>query len=604
MRVFRICWSIVGSLGVAAGVAAEVAQAPRSPYDIAFSADGAMLAVSDHTAGAVVLIDVAHAEIRNELPARGAPAGLAWSADGTRLYVAEYTAGSVAEFDATSGKLRRRLRLGGWPHGLSLLPADETLAVTDAALAALTLVDLHDFQASLRRPVQRQPFAGAVTPDGTVAIVSNHLPGGEATDPQQAAAVSIIDLAEDGIRIDVRLPAGSSNLRDLVLDQAGRFAFVAHTLGRTNLPTSQIERGWINTNAISIIDVQERLLAGTFLLDDLLEGAANPWGLALAPDGRQLWVTISGTHQLATVNLTGMLTLLEEKPQAGTEDLAALSRRGLVERLTLPGNGPRGIDVSPDGTTLAIAMYFSGSVVLVDAEEMKVRAVVELPGGPALDAERLGERIFHDALYCKQNWLSCATCHSDGRVDGLNWDLLNDGLGNPKNARSLLWSDRTPPVMSRAVRASMTVASAAGFRHIAFQRIEESDLEAVRAYLRSLEPVPSPYLESDGALSVAAARGKALFERPAVRCLDCHAAPLYTNLKTYNVGTRGDLDQADAFDTPTLVELWRTAPYLHDGSAATLREVLLERNRQDKHGKTTHLSDSEIDDLLAYLLSL
>ena len=69
--------------------------------------------------------------------------------------------------------------------------------------------------------------------------------------------------------------------------------------------------------------------------------------------------------------------------------------------------------------------------------------------------------------------------------------------------------------------------------------------------------------------------------------------------------TARDFDRgATAFDTPTLVELWRTAPYLHDGSAATVREVLIDRNKQDAHGKTSHLKPAEISDLVEYLLSL
>jgi cytochrome c peroxidase len=70
-----------------------------------------------------------------------------------------------------------------------------------------------------------------------------------------------------------------------------------------------------------------------------------------------------------------------------------------------------------------------------------------------------------------------------------------------------------------------------------------------------------------------------------------------TSLKSYDVG-------AGALDTPTLVEIWRTAPYLHDGSAATLREVLTTANPNDRHGKTSHLSSAQIDDLAAYLESL
>jgi cytochrome c peroxidase len=72
-----------------------------------------------------------------------------------------------------------------------------------------------------------------------------------------------------------------------------------------------------------------------------------------------------------------------------------------------------------------------------------------------------------------------------------------------------------------------------------------------------------------------------------------------------DVGTAGDRDRGAAgFDTPTLVELWRNPPYLHDGSAATLREVLLDHNRDDRHGATRELGSAEIDDLVKYLLSL
>src|ERR1035437_3846129 len=73
----------------------------------------------------------------------------------------------------------------------------------------------------------------------------------------------------------------------------------------------------------------------------------------------------------------------------------------------------------------------------------------------------------------------------------------------------------------------------------------------------------------------------------------------------YNVGTRRGFDRpADKFVTPALIELWRTAPYLHDGSAATVRDVLTTRNPRDRHGKTSNLTGKEIEDLCAYLLSL
>jgi len=68
-------------------------------------------------------------------------------------------------------------------------------------------------------------------------------------------------------------------------------------------------------------------------------------------------------------------------------------------------------------------------------------------------------------------------------------------------------------------------------------------------------------------------------------------------LKTHDVGTGKDLDKDQRFDTPTLVEIWRTAPYLYDGRAYTIEEVLTTFNPGDKHGVTSNLTEAEIKDL-------
>jgi len=51
------------------------------------------------------------------------------------------------------------------------------------------------------------------------------------------------------------------------------------------------------------------------------------------------------------------------------------------------------------------------------------------------------------------------------------------------------------------------------------------------------------------------------------------------------------------------VEVWRTAPYLHDGRAVTVREVLTKFNQGDSHGRVSHLSEDEISDLIEYVLT-
>lgn len=586
---------------------AGAAQPWNSPLRAAWSPDGQTLAVSDHTACQVVLLD-RDGKITRRLSVKGNPTGLAWSADGSNLYVAQYGAAAVAVIDPAQGQVTRHLPAAKYPRGLALLDANRLL-VADQAMHKVDVMNPADGKAAPSVHVLRQPFDISVVPGGQRVLVSNLLPDGNADDPSYSGAVSMIDLQNGNKRIDFRLPAGSSAVRYTAVSADGKTGFVVHIVGRTNLPTTQLERGWVNTNALSVLDLAGGKVIATVLLDHPMQGAADPWGLAIGDEGRALWVTISGTHRLLRIDLPGLMKLLNDEKtnrESLVNDLAALYRNNLISRIDLPGNGARGLAASPDGKQLAITLYYSGKVILADAKNGEIRKVVPLgPDRPVeKDLVRYGEQLFHDANYCFQNWLSCATCHPDGRVDGMNWDLLNDGLGNPKNAKSMVLSFKTPPAMITGVRADMQTAVAAGFRHIQFRQVDDSVIEAVSTYLRSLEPLPSPYLEPNGELSAAAKRGKAVFMDKKVGCATCHPAPLYTDLQLHNVGTRGPLDRVDGFDTPTLVEMWRSGPFLHDGSAKNLHDVLIKHNPDDRHGHTSHLNEQQLQDLIAFLRSL
>jgi len=606
----------------------------RSPVGVAFSPDGTMLAVSDRTAGCLCLVDVAGKKVAREVPLKGQPTGVAWSADGKTVYVAERDAGTVAEVDAAAGKVARRFGVGPRPMGVALAPKQGLLVACNTVTDDVSLVDLASGKEQKRIRLLHQPFFAAVTPDESMAVVGNLLPLGSAADPQTAASVSLVDLGAMACVGHVKMPGGSTALRGIAVTPDGRWAYAVHTVGRTTLPTTQLERGWVNTNAMSVIDLKAKAHHATLLLDRLSEGAADPWGVALARDGQTIWITLSGVHQVARVDLAGLHLLLAGQPlpkgQGGpsgyipdiwseirkdpakradlVNDLAALYGAGLVRRTPVGAKGPRGIDISPDGKTLAVAVYFAGEVVLTDPATGRVSARIPVGKQPEPDEIRLGERHFHDATMCFQHWLSCATCHpEEARADGMNWDLLNDGLGNPKNARSLILSHATPPVMSRSVRPKMEVAVAAGFHHIQFYQAGDEAIDAVSTYLRSLKPEPSPHRKADGGLTDAARRGKELFEGKA-GCAACHPAPLFTDREAYDVGTAYELDRSKTFDgkfdTPTLLECYRTAPYLHSGKAVTLKDVLTTFNKEDKHGRTSGLSEQEIDDLVAYLLAL
>ena len=151
----------------------------------------------------------------------------------------------------------------------------------------------------------------------------------------------------------------------------------------------------------------------------------------------------------------------------------------------------------------------------------------------------------------------------------------------------------------------MEVAVEKGFLFIQFVKADVSELDAVRAYLRAEKYIPSPFgRKGDGTLTAGAARGKKVFSK--ANCDMCHPAPLYTDKDKYNVGTptKRNLPTTKEFDTPSLIELYRTAPYLHDGRAATIEDVITKYNPKNEHGETLGLSKQELADLVEFLKSL
>ena len=206
----------------------------------------------------------------------------------------------------------------------------------------------------------------------------------------------------------------------------------------------------------------------------------------------------------------------------------------------MPGSGATSLDRDPSraGTRGPIpppSAYSAYSAV--SAGDLVSLSALAVP-----DSRRLGERWFHDATISHQSWQSCASCHPDGRADGLNWDLLNDGTGNPKNTKSLVWSHRTPPAMSHGVRGTAEKAVRSGLRNILFALRPETEAVAIDEYLKALRPVPSPY-RVGGEFSEAARRGQRIFEDAKVGCTQCHPAPLFTDQKSYAVGTANGQDR-------------------------------------------------------------
>ena len=151
--------------------------------------------------------------------------------------------------------------------------------------------------------------------------------------------------------------------------------------------------------------------------------------------------------------------------------------------------------------------------------------------------------------------------------------------------------------MITGIRPDAETAVRAGFEFIQFMQVDDSISSAVDAYLKSLDAIPSPHLIK-GKMSTMASKGKEVFE--IYGCAECHPGPYYTDLKKHTMGIPGAYDRQSTWDTPTLVEIWRTGPYLHDGRCASLEEVF----SREKHGLEKEIDADDLYQLIAYLLSL
>ena len=471
------------------------------------------------------------------------------SKDGATLYVCNRYKGTVSEIDASTGELLREVS------------------------------------------VLREPCAATLSADGKTLFVNNFLPAQRADVDYVAAAVSVIDCSTFTKIKDIQLCNGSNALRGITSSHDGRYVFISHNLGRFQVPTSQLQQGWMNTNAISVIDAEKQQYIGAFTVDEPDRGAGGVWDIACSE--QYLVVSQSGTHDVSIIDYNALTERIQGYGDYTMLDHDLYFLRDIRSRVAIYGNGPRNMALKEG--VVYIPTYFSDTLNIIDIAQQSVTSLSYNPGRIESAVDR-GEKAFNDAALCYQNWQSCNGCHpGQGRADAMNWDLMNDGIGNPKNCKSMLYAFQTPKCMISGIRDHAGLAVRAGYKFIQFCDVEESVATDVDEYLRSLKPLPSPYLV-DGELSAKAQQGKRIFEKH--NCAACHSGEYYTDMRTHRIGD--NVEFAQGWDTPTLVEVWRTAPYLFDGRAATMFDLFYEY----RHGIDGKISRKDAEALAEYVNSL
>lgn len=523
-------------------------------------------------------------------PLSETPTGLAVL--NNKAYITTFeTKGELQIIDLNTGVVEAKIPTGSGACYPAFSPDKKHIYVCNQFANTVSEIDLATNKVVRTVNVVREPVSTVFSNDGKFLFVSNYLPAQRADADYVACSISVIDMKKFNKVKDILLANGSNALRGICITPDNKYIYASHNLGRYTVPTSQLQQGWMNTSAFSIVDVEDQKYMGSVVTDEPERGAAGIWDIVCDEDA--IYTAHSGTHEVSVIDHKAMRDKFVKYPHKEVLDYDLNFLYNIRQRIPLEGNGPRKL-LLRDGKLMS-QTYFTDIFNTLDTETLEVSAVNMNPNRIE-SSSNTGERVFNDAVHCFQNWQSCNGCHpGDARIDAMNWDLMNDGVGNPKNCKSLLFSHVTPPSMISGIRETAEAAVVAGFRFIQFYELDPELAEHVNDYLKSLKPVPSPYLV-DGKLSEKAKEGRKVFEK--LKCGDCHNGPYFTDQKMHRIGQ--DIEFEKGWDTPTLREVWRTAPYLFDGRAATMEEVF----SVHKHGIDQKVSKKDIEALTEYVNSL
>lgn len=552
-----------------------------------------------------------------------------------QVFVADRRGGRVLRVDAPDASTltaSTALELGE-PHGLALSPDGATLYVTTVADHELVAVATDTMKVQWRTELRAEPRGVAVSANGNEATVG-FLSGG---------SLATVDLAKAGKSVKWR----TLNPRDRVEIEEEeedwgegemiQFAVVREARTRFQVPTDQGRRQARNVFGVAYVGhgmvaaphqlstPQMKRIPSADMVDsygggpETIPAIVHRLALVATPgrDDAKTGFTEISVHQpraLAYDSNSDTLFLAgygDDRVVAVADVSQPTAYGAWVATPRTKGGpnacGPDGLLV--DGDSVWVHCELSRKVMrltpaefdLDDKEWKQEKAGVMV--GPQLaaslrpaDVEK-GAELFRrgrDRRMSDLGVMACASCHPEGRQDGLSWRLGKSILQTPMLAGRVVG---TAPYKWSGGDKSLK----ASFKHTVMRlggtpdNISKSEFDALVAYVESLPKPEAPTLTD----AKAVARGRKLFNGD-LDCIACHNGDKLTDGGQYPFASRGLAET----DTPSLVGLAHTAPYYHDGSAGDLYALLTDKGNVHDMADVSGLDKAQIADLVAYLHSL
>ncbi|HWR51198.1 MAG TPA: beta-propeller fold lactonase family protein [Bryobacteraceae bacterium] len=565
----------------------------------------------------VVIVDTATRMVAGEVAVGGMPQDVAFSPDGARAFVSNRHEDTVSVVDTAARKVIATVKVGDSPHGLLTDKAGKLLYVLNTSSEDISVVDTASLQSTKTLSASRGPWSAAMSPDGLQILVTNMLARFSGLRRPFVSEVTQIE-TERAVIEDRRIVDGANLMMGVDWHPSGKFAFA--TLNRTKslVPMTRLMQGWTITNGLAVIWRDGEV--NQVLLDEPNMGFADATDVAFTPDGRYALVTSAGTNRVAVVDVAKVIGLLRRATKHDRERVIP-NHQGYPTEFVMKHidvkNSPRGVLVSPNGKTAYVANSLDDSLSVIDLTKMEADGRIDLGGPAVITKRRTGERLFNSANITFRKQHACHSCHPDGNVDAITYDIEGDGIGvSPVDNRTLRGILDTAPFKWEGTNPSLQRQCGARLS-VFFTRLtpfSPEELSALDSYITTIERPPNRYRALGAQLTPAQRRGKAAFERTMTndgrmipvenRCVTCHFPPYFTDRNLHDVGTRQPMDRTGKFDTPHLNNIYDSAPYLHNGMAATLEEIWTVYNPDDTHGVTNDMTKDQLNDLIEFVKTL
>ncbi|MBN1142786.1 MAG: beta-propeller fold lactonase family protein [Bacteroidales bacterium] len=590
-----------------------------SPFNLVASQDGQKLFVVAEEGNLLLVVDIGKEKVIKKVKVGNQPHSVVLNNDETLAYVSNQWSDNVSVIDLNRFEVIDTLSTGNGPAGIALSKNGEHLYVVNSYGSDISLIDLSMREEIRRFTAGNNPTGIAANPAGNLFYVTSRRTQGLPYDDTVSCELTVADDRVQRIveRKDIK---SAYMMENIAFTPSGDLLFMPMIRPKNNVPTVQVDRGWMMTNGFAVVEQKPNGRTIQLLVDEYNEYFADPFDMVITPDGKKGFISHSGVNAITVLDIEAIRKLISESSDELLQTYAnhlGISSRYVLKRI-LTGANPKGMTLSADGRKLYVAEHLEDRIAVINTESLETEKTIDLGGPGRITVARQGRRVLNNASGTFQNQYACYTCHPDVHEDGLVYNMASIDMGrNLANTQSLRDIGDTPPYKWNG--KNQTIYKQDGMRFSTVLTRNEpfayDDLDALVAYIITDNPNPPNLLYNPtGKLNAMQLRGKALFERthdmygkeiPEInRCVTCHPPPYFTNLEPADVGTLAATDDSMLFDTPHLSNIYASAPYLHDGRAKTLEEIWTLYAPDDKHGAVNDFTKIQLNELIEYLKAL